>query len=49
MVKAMKGQKTLNNNFEQSYPPYKHLDKDAVYDINIIMKCRYQLFHVSMI
>ncbi len=34
---AMKGQKTLNNNFEQSYPPYKHLDKDAVYDINIII------------
>lgn len=33
---AMKGEKTLNNNFEQSYPPYKHLDKDAVYDIKII-------------
>ena len=33
---AMKGQKSLNNNFEQSYPPYKHLDKNIVYDIKTI-------------
>ena len=35
---AMRGQKALNNNFEQEYPPYKHLNHKAVYNIETIQE-----------
>ena len=35
---AMKGQKSLNNNFEQEYPPFKHLDTSIVYKIETIQE-----------